>query len=193
MDLLSAISDSTVSYNLLELAIPEIKKSIRKVAPYGKGYKLPIYGKIKANKDYEDLLDAIINERLELKMVEPGKIYKDEVTLPVYAEGIYSQKKWHEGVKYDDVIGNSKKAYSGKNVLNVGTLKSFEKRYGKEKAKQKQLEVIFHEMLHGIGEHYGEGRNTLKEDFISTTLFPESTGSYNKQAKTLLQKYMESN
>ena len=48
-------------------------------------------------------------------------------------------------------------------------------------------------MLHGIGEHYEEGRNTLKEDFISTTLFPESTGSYNKQAKTLLQKYLESN
>jgi hypothetical protein len=30
---LQAISDSTVSYNLLELAIPEIKKSIRKIAP----------------------------------------------------------------------------------------------------------------------------------------------------------------
>jgi hypothetical protein len=141
---------------------------------------------MKANKDYEDLLDAIVDERLQLKI---GNINKKGVT----AAGEYESEKWHEGTKYDNIVGNVKKAYSGKNTINVQPVEFFEKVYGKEKAKEKQMETIFHEMLHGIGEHYEHGRNTLSEGFFSTLFSPQSTGSYNKQAKTLLQKYLEGN
>ena len=189
MNPLEALSKSTLDISLLQLAIPEIKNAIRKVAPYGAGYKLPFYGAIKAKKDYDNLLDAIIDERLQLKTGDD--IF--EFPTPYTVAGKYEQEKWHEGIKYDDVIGNVKEAYTGKNVLKVRPLEWFEERYGKEKGKEKQMETIFHEMLHGIGQHYGAGRNTLSEGFFSSFLSPQSTGSYNKQAKNLYQTYLEGN
>tara|TARA_R100001530_G_scaffold94049_2_gene65296 strand:- start:4065 stop:4631 length:567 start_codon:yes stop_codon:yes gene_type:complete len=188
MNPLEALSKSTLDISLLQLAIPEIKNAIRKIAPYGKGYKIPFYGAMKAEKDYENLLDAIVDERLQLKFEDP---IPENMVAGV--RGTYRSEKWHEGTKYDNIIGNVKKAYTGKTTMRVQPLDWFEDRYGKEKGKEEQMKTIFHEMLHGIGQHYGAGRNTLSEGFFSSLLSPQSTGSYNRQAKNLYQTYLEGN
>tara|TARA_R100001082_G_scaffold105361_1_gene77385 strand:+ start:276 stop:845 length:570 start_codon:yes stop_codon:yes gene_type:complete len=189
MNPLETVTESPLNISLLQLIIPEIKDAIRKVAPYGKGYKLPFYGKMKAKKDYENLLDAVDDERLQLKIGDTDVFDFREH----FAAGKYEQKKWHEGIKYDDIIGNVKEAYTGKNVIKVRPIEWFEDRYGKKEGKAKQMQTIFHELLHGIGQHYGEGRNVRSERLLSSLLFPESTGSYNRQAKNLYEKYLEGN
>tara|TARA_R110002051_G_scaffold325346_2_gene427254 strand:+ start:273 stop:1292 length:1020 start_codon:yes stop_codon:yes gene_type:complete len=67
--LLSSISDSTVSNNLLDLIVPEIKKSFMENAPE--------YGDLKSNKNFEDLIDTVVTNELSEKNIKENNTLLD--------------------------------------------------------------------------------------------------------------------
>ena len=165
---------------LIKALEPEVVKSIRGVAPHFRGYRLPYYGKKKAEKDYQSLLDALEESRINITDVVPEDKWYHPLIL-----GSYAPREWYKGIKYDDVIGNIKEAWTGTTDIYINPKGP---KYGFPTE-----DVLFHELLHGITGHAptSGGRLIKEEDFLSRLLHPTSTGSFNYQAKSLYDAYLE--
>ena len=151
---------------------PEVIKSIRSVSPYLRGYKIPFFGKKKAEKDYIKLINALKENRI--KVTEDfNEAFEKMDGLPI---GGKLHGAYHGGYKYHPLIIDKGKSWGGQNLIYIN----------KDLSKEQKMSTLIHELLHGHTSH-GISRNR-KQDIISRTLFPSSTGNFDFQSKKLLDK-----
>ncbi|MAG28156.1 hypothetical protein CMI47_21750 [Candidatus Pacearchaeota archaeon] len=173
-DLMNVAADETDGklLSMVQDLKPEVVKSIRSVSPYLRGYKIPFFGKKKAEKDYEKLVKALKENRIKVTEDFNEAFEKmDGLPLTGKLHGAY-----HGGYKYNPFMIDKGRAWGGQNLIYIN----------KDLSKEEKMSTLLHELLHGQTSH-GISRN-VKEDIISRTLFPSSTGSFNYQSKKLLEK-----
>ena len=151
---------------------PEVVKSIRSVSPYLRGYKIPFFGKKKAEKDYNKLIQALKENRINVTE-DFNEAFEKMDGLPL---GGKLHGAYHGGYKYNPLMIDKGRSWGGQNLIYIN----------KDLSKEQKMSTLLHELLHGHTSH-GISRNT-KQDIISRTLFPSSTGSFDFQSKKLLEK-----
>ena len=165
---------------IMESTKPTFIKAMRQVSKYGKGYKLPIYGKMKASKQYEEMLASLKSGTTEVK-----------TNVPTLWQSQYPELS-EEWLPYPATGRHISKEMTGtdKSKILVGGAPGDKGYY----------ETLVHEMLHEMGTHgfiepVGVGypsraRDLSVKQFLSKLVAPRSRYNYGLQSRRILNEAM---
>ena len=169
-NLLSMVNDTPHSQVDELIAItqgtkPEMIKAIKSVAPFFSSYKIPLYGHLKANQKYDDILNRLKSGHISVTNEVPEE-YKNTI-----AEIMVLGQHDTEGKRTPYSRGDTK--------ANL---------FVKSKTDHKSL---IHELLHEVSEHSRINADTY--GFLEKFLIPTDRRNYYYHATNILNSAIEKN